>query len=127
MNGPMKAVVREDKQRGHSRKHAGFNERWDRMERIEQQANGANLRSVWWISPEQYRDAHYAVMPERLAEICIVSGCPVGGIVLDPFIGSGTVAQVAQDLGRQWIGIELNPEYGPMVERRSAQQGMALA
>ncbi len=117
-NGPMKAVARSDKQRGHSRRHAGFNERWDSMPVAEQMANGANLRSVWWISPAQYREGHYAVMPDALAEICIVAGCPVGGTVLDPFGGAGTTGLVADRLQREAILIELNPEYAAMAEKR---------
>ncbi len=117
-NGPMKAVRRSDKQRGHSRKHNGFNDRWDAMPVAEQRANGANLRSVWWISPAQYRDGHYAVMPAALAEICIVSGCPKKGVVLDPFGGAGTTGLVADRLQRDAILIELNPEYAAMAEKR---------
>lgn len=78
----------------------------------------ANLRSVWWISPAQFAEGHYAVMPERLAEICIVAGCPVGGTVLDPFGGAGTTGLVADRLQRSAILIELNPEYAAMAERR---------
>lgn len=114
-NGTMKAV---SKRRGHSRRHAGFNDRWDQMERDGQIANGANLRSVWWISPAQYREGHYAVMPDRLAELCIVAGCPPGGTVLDPFGGAGTTGLVADRMGRDAILIELNPEYAEMAERR---------
>lgn len=118
-NGPMKAVQRRtDKQRGHSRKHNGFNDRWDAMSVAEQRAQGANLRSVWWISPAQYGEGHYAVMPDALAEICIVAGCPPGGTVIDPFGGAGTVGLVADRLQRDAILIELNPEYAAMAERR---------
>jgi DNA modification methylase len=118
-NGPMKAVVRKtDKQRGHSRRHDGFNDRWDQMERSEQIAHGANLRSVWWISPAQYGEGHYAVMPDKLAEICILAGCPKGGTVLDPFFGAGTTGLVADRLQRNCIGIELNPEYATMARHR---------
>lgn len=118
-NGTMKAVARKsDKQRGHTRRHAGFNDRWDAMERSEQIAAGANLRSVWWISPAQNREAHYAVMPDRLAELCIVAGCPRGGLVLDPFFGAGTTGLVADRLGRNCIGIELNPEYVEIAKKR---------
>ncbi len=117
-NGPMKAVRRSDKQRGHTRRHAGFNDRWDAMPIADQMANGANLRSVWWIAPAQYRDGHYAVMPDALAEICIVAGCPQDGTVLDPFGGAGTTGLVADRLGRNAILIELNPEYAAMAERR---------
>jgi len=76
-NGTMKAVAKQtDKQRGHSRRHAGFNDRWDSMSRDEQMEMGVNLRSVWWIPPAQCRYAHFAVMPKRVAEICILAGCP---------------------------------------------------
>lgn len=109
---------RSDKQRGHSRRHNGFNDRWDAMPVAEQRAMGANLRSVWWISPAQYREGHYAVMPEALAEICIVAGCPEGGTVLDPFGGAGTTGLVADRLQRNAILIELNPEYAAMAEKR---------
>lgn len=115
---PDKKGRRSDKQRGHTRRHAGFNDRWDAMERSDQLAGGANLRSVWWISPAQYRDGHYAVMPDMLAEICITAGCPEGGTVLDPFGGAGTTALVADRRGRNAILIELNPEYAAMAERR---------
>jgi DNA modification methylase len=117
-NGTMKAVRRTDKQRGHTRKHAGFNDRWDAMEKSQQQQMGANLRSVWWISPAQCREAHFAVMPEALAEICIVAGCPRGGIVLDPFGGAGTTGLVADRLQRDAILIELNPEYAAIARKR---------
>jgi DNA modification methylase len=109
---------RTDKQRGHSRKHEGFNDRWDAMERSEQQANGANLRSVWWIAPAQYREAHFAVMPEKLATICIAAGSRPGDVVLDPFGGSGTVAAVATGMGRRSIYIDLNPAYLELARQR---------
>jgi DNA modification methylase len=121
-NGTMKAVRRSDKQRGHSRRHNGFNDRWDAMPVEEQRANGANLRSVWWISPAQTTDEHYAVMPDRLAKICIIAGCKPGGTVLDPFFGSGTTGLVARAQGCKCIGIELNPEYIKIAERRLAQE-----
>ena len=118
-NGTMKAVSRKsEKQRGHSRKHDGFNERWDGMSRDEQMMKGANLRSVWWISPAQYRDGHYAVMPDALAEICIVAGSREGDTVIDPFGGAGTTGLVADRLRRNAILCELNPEYAAMARRR---------
>jgi DNA modification methylase len=118
-NGLMKAVTRKtNKRRGHSRRHNGFNDRWDAMERADQLAEGANLRSVWWIAPANYRDGHYAVMPDILAEICILAACPKGGTVLDPFFGAGTTGLVADRLGRNCVGIEINPEYAAMAERR---------
>lgn len=81
-------------------------------------ADSANLRSVWWISPAQYKEGHYAVMPDALAELCIIAGCPKGGTVLDPFGGAGTTGLVADRLQRDAILIELNHEYAAMAERR---------
>lgn len=115
---PHQGARRSDKQRGHSRRHAGFNDRWDAMERAQQQADGAALRSVWWISPGGFDEAHFATMPEELAALLVLAGCPVGGTVLDPFSGAGTTALVADRLQRNAIGIELNPEYVAMSEGR---------
>jgi DNA modification methylase len=150
-NGPMKAVQRKaegtprgdgsrwnenggrglkprtDRQRGHSRKHNGFNDRWDAMPVAEQRAMGANLRSVWWISPARYREGHYAVMPNALAEICIAAGCPAGGTVLDPFGGAGTTGLVADRMGRDAILIDLNPEYADMARKRIKGDSPLLA
>lgn len=118
-NGTMKAVgANADKQRGHSRKHAGFNDRWDAMERTEQQAKPATMRNVWFVAPAQFDEAHYAVMPDEIARRCILAGCPEGGTVLDPFLGAGTTAMVADRLGRDCIGIELNPENVDIADRR---------
>jgi DNA modification methylase len=126
-NGPMKAVRRSDKQRGHTRRHDGFNDRWDAMERSEQLAGGANLKSVWWLAPAQFRDSHFATMPESLAEICVLGGCPRGGTVLDPFGGAGTTGLVADRLQRDAILIELNPEYAAIAERRLGKDGGMFA
>jgi hypothetical protein len=110
--------ARDDKQRGHGRRHAGFNERWDAMERAEQCGGLRNRRSVWTISPANFDGAHFAVMPEALAEPCILAGSRPGDVVLDPFAGSGTTAVVALRLGRSFLGVELNPEYAQMAQRR---------
>jgi DNA modification methylase len=77
-----------------------------------------NRRSVWTIPTKPFRGAHFAVMPEALVEPCILAGCPEGGTVLDPFLGSGTVAVVAQRHGREWIGCELNPAYAQIAQQR---------
>lgn len=79
-----------------------------------------NRRSVWTITTKPFKGTHFAVFPEDLIRPCILAGCPKGGIVLDPFMGSGTTAVVAKKLGRRWIGIELNPEYIKMAENRIA-------
>jgi DNA modification methylase len=72
---------------------------------------GKNKRSVWHIATQSYKGAHFAVFPEKLVEPCILAGCPVGGIVMDPFAGSGTTLAVAKKLGRKGIGIDLKPTY----------------
>lgn len=113
---------RSNKQRGHSRRHNGFNDRWDQMSVADQRANGANLRSVWWISPAQTTEEHYAVMPDKLAKICIIAGCKPGGVVLDPFGGIGTTGLAAVANGCTAILIELNPESVRIAERRLAQE-----
>ena len=79
---------------------------------------GRNKRDVWFIPTASFKGAHFAVMPERIVEPCILAGCPQGGVVLDPFFGSGTVGVVAKKNNRSWIGIELNPEYAKLAEER---------
>ena len=81
-----------------------------------------NRRSVWTVTTKPYGGAHFAVMPPDLVKPCILAGCPEGGVVLDPFMGSGTVAAVAQDAGRRAIGIELNPEYCKLIAKRFKQR-----
>jgi DNA modification methylase len=85
-----------------------------------------NKRSVWTITTKSYEGAHFATFPTDLIEPCILAGAPVGGIVLDPFMGSGTTAQVAQHLGRQYLGCELNPEYQPFQQKRLRQMSLVL-
>ena len=70
-----------------------------------------NKRSVWNVAPKPFKEAHFATFPPDLIEPCILAGCPVGGTVLDPFMGAGTTAVVAERLGRRWVGSELNPDY----------------
>lgn len=70
-----------------------------------------NKRSVWSIASQPFPGSHFAVMPKKLVEPCILAGCPVGGTVLDPFNGAATVGIVALEHGRQYLGIELKPEY----------------
>lgn len=81
---------------------------------------GANRRSVWTITTKPFKDAHFATFPEDLIVPMIKAGCPRGGTVLDPFMGSGTTAVVAKKLGRDSIGIELNPAYVEMAKKRVA-------
>lgn len=120
-NGNMKAVGRVDKQRGHGRRHEGFNGRWDAMTHEEQCAMGSNKRSVWTVATQGYSGAHFATFPPDLIRPCVLAGAPVGGIVLDPFGGSGTTVQVAREHGRIGIGLELNREYIGLAQARNAQ------
>lgn len=85
-----------------------------------------NKRSVWTVSTKPYKGAHFATFPTDLIEPCILAGAPAGGIVLDPFFGSGTTGQVAQALGRQFIGIELNEAYKPLQDERLRQPSLLL-
>lgn len=77
-----------------------------------------NRRSVWTITTQAFPEAHFATFPTEIPRRAIVAGCPAGGTVLDPFLGSGTTALVADRLQRDCIGIELNPAYADMAERR---------
>jgi site-specific DNA-methyltransferase (adenine-specific) len=79
---------------------------------------GRNKRCVWKIPTRPFKEAHFATYPEDLIEPMIKAGCPQGGVVLDPFMGAGTTAVVAKKLGRKFIGIELNPKYIEIAERR---------
>lgn len=81
-----------------------------------------NKRSVWTINTQPYPEAHFAVFPDEIPANCIKAGSKEGDIILDPFLGSGTTAQVAKKLGRKYIGIELNPNYLPLINRRLAQE-----
>ena len=79
---------------------------------------GRNKRTVWSISLSKFREAHFAVFPESLVETCIRAGSPAGGLILDPFLGSGTTAVVAQRSGRNYLGIDCNGEYCKMARKR---------
>jgi len=189
-----------DKERGHGRRHAGFNDLWDGMTKSEQGAMGRNKRDVWTIATQPYAEAHFATFPEALVEPCILAGtsergvcpecgapwarvvervdtgatqksadgwdtgagahstihrdgreqgkagqpvmasvtvgwaptcehdaAPVPAIVLDPFVGSGTVAAVAQRLGRRAVGVDLSAEYLAMAAKRVGKVSMPMA
>lgn len=77
-----------------------------------------NKRDVWHINTVPYKGGHFATFPPKLAETCILAGCPKGGIVIDPFFGSGTTGLAAQALGRRYIGIELNADYCALARAR---------
>ena len=81
---------------------------------------GRNKRAVWKIATHPFKEAHFATFPEALIEPMIKAGCPQGGVVLDPFFGAGTSGMVAKKLGRNFIGIELNPDYIEIANKRLA-------
>lgn len=87
-----------------------------------------NKRTVWTVNTKPFKDAHFAVFPEKLITPCILAGSRKDGTVLDPFCGSGTTGVVCAEYGRDFIGIELNPEYVKMAEKRiyKASQQMRL-
>lgn len=128
------------------RRMEGFNARWDAKEKIRAsdiasprhaghvnhtgievtpRGEGRNLRNyepapltVWPIATRPFSEAHFATFPPELAERCILSGCPRGGLVLDIFGGAGTTALVALRHGRRAALIELNPDYADIARRR---------
>ena len=85
-----------------------------------------NRRSVWQINTVPFPGAHFAVMPMKLVEPCILAGSRPGDLVLDPFMGSGTVAMVAKEQGRAYLGIELNTDYITLAEERIASVSPSL-
>jgi len=94
--------------------------KWEYQER-------RNRRSVWEITTQAYPGAHFATFPEALVEPCILAGSREGDTVLDPFMGSGTVAWVAKRLGRRAIGYELNPAYCNLTIDRNRQQALIVS
>jgi DNA modification methylase len=128
-NGPMKAVGRKAKQdETGNRRYTGFNERWKVKHNASFDASVClpvterNKRSVWTVNAQGFAEAHFATFPEELIKPCILAGCPAGGIVLDPFMGSGTTALVARNLQCNAVGLELNAAYIEIAKRRLAQE-----
>lgn len=109
--GKRDGTPEKGKNAGSSNLHTG---RWDQAFH----PLGRNRRTVWSVPLSKYRDAHFAVFPEKLIEPCIKAGSPAGGMVLDPFFGSGTTGVVASRLGRTFIGIDINPQYCDMAAAR---------
>ena len=88
--------------------------------------NGANRRSVWTITTKPFKEAHFATFPPEIPEICIKAGSKPGDTILDPFSGAATTGLVAERLGREYIGIELNPDYVKMADKRVYDFGGVL-
>jgi DNA modification methylase len=87
----------------------------------------ANKRSVWTVTTQPFKEAHFAVFPPKLITDCIKAGCPEDGLVLDPFGGSGTTAIVTQKLYRRYILFEMNPAYVDIARKRILNEVGPLA
>lgn len=98
-------------------------DRFSAGERVWGADNMRNKRSVWSINTKPFKGAHFAVMPEALVEPCILAGSKQDDLVLDPFTGSGTVGVVALRQGRNFVGIELNPDYAEIARQRIENNG----
>lgn len=85
-----------------------------------------NKRDVWSVPTKSCKEAHFATFPEELIKPCILAGCRQGGVVLDPFFGSGTTGKVSQKYNRNYLGIELNPEYIEIAQRRNSDVQMSI-
>jgi DNA modification methylase len=122
---------RAGREQGARVKRSGNNKRKSGTERGCPEGSGANVcgsvpwegttrnkRTVWTVATKPFSEAHFATYPPELIEPCILAGSPLGGTVLDPFFGAGTTGLVADRHGRHCIGIELNPEYVGIAERR---------
>lgn len=117
--GKRDGTPEQGKNGGYSNLHDA---RWDQAFH----PKGRMKRTVWEIALSKFPEAHFAVYPEKLVEPCILAGSPVGGLVIDPFLGSGTTAVVALRLNRDFIGIDCNEGYCDIAKRRIAavQQNM---
>ena len=115
-NGPMKAVSRKARFGGNEKQNASYDQA------VCLPVTERNKRSVWTVNTQSFSEAHFATFPEELIKPCILAGCPEGGIVLDPFLGSGTTALVARHNQCHAIGIELSEDYIEIAKRRLAQQ-----
>ncbi len=107
-----------EKHEGYHGKHEGGANGNIKGQPVGDPSKGRNKRTVWTVTTKPYKGAHFAAFPPDLIEPCILAGAPKGGIVLDPFFGSGTTGAVAIKNGREYVGIELNPDYIRLAEER---------
>jgi len=112
--GKVNGTPENGKNKGNSNLHHG---RWD----VAFHPRGRNKRTVWNVPLSKFREAHFAVFPEKLIQPCILAGAPKGGIVLDPFFGAGTTGLTAKRNDRRFIGIDINADYCEMAQRRIAE------
>ena len=114
-SGNLERFIAADGRRSRLNTHLGSSIPWVPA------ARGRQKRAVWTIPTKPLGKEHYAVFPEELVEIPVRAGCPKGGVVLDPFMGSGTTAVAARRLGRKFLGFEVNPEYVKLARKRLRQ------
>lgn len=120
--GQKYASHRPNKKRRESVKRGGFNGKTNDLpgrEAFRAIVPTKNKRTVWTIPTKPFKGAHFATFPPDLVKPCILAGSRVGGVVMDPFGGSGTVALVASELGRDSVYIDLNPKYTEMAKKRT--------
>lgn len=116
---PRADLRRSDGHKGQSeRNRGGRTDGFTKPRGIDMSSDVRQPRSVWTIATRPFKGAHFATFPPDLIRPCILAGCPAGGTVLDPFFGAGTTGLVAQELGRDCIGFELNPEYAQIARER---------
>ncbi|MEM7783728.1 MAG: site-specific DNA-methyltransferase, partial [Planctomycetota bacterium] len=117
--GKRNGTPESGKNAGNSNLHDG---RWDQAFN----PKGRNKRTVWSVPLGKFRKAHFAVFPPNLIRPCILAGCPKGGLVMDPFFGAGTVGLVAIETGRNYFGIELNPDYVEIARERLSEVSKSI-
>lgn len=118
VNTPEQQVAKRNKRPHKGQSDNGMRETTGGFDKISKTYEGRNKRSVWTVTTKPYKGAHFATFPTDLIEPCVLAGAPKGGIVLDPFFGSGTTGAVAAKHGRHYIGIELNEEYIKLAQER---------
>jgi DNA modification methylase len=115
------AIWSDDKRKGNGR-HTYDGKRSENDGLIQQSFvtinDTKNKRSVWTVNTKGYKEAHFAVYPPELITPCVLAGSSEGDTVLDPFSGSGTTGEVALTHGRNYVGVELNPDYAALSEKR---------
>ena len=112
--------IEERPKYGHARPHTEAGYRTREAIGVDGNPRGRNKRTVWPINTKSYKGAHFATFPEELPRLCIVAGSQPNDLVIDPFAGSGTTCVVAKNLGRKFLGIELNASYAPLFNKRIA-------
>lgn len=118
-------TVRDKNAEGYQADYAK-GDRFSKGEHVYGKNGKRNKRDVWDVCVRPNHDAHFATFPEELIRPCILAGSRKGGIVLDPFFGSGTTGRVARQYGRNYIGIELNPEYVEIANRRAVEVQLSI-